>query len=176
MSSRSFRVAGLAAVALAVLAVFLLARSSSSHEIVLKAYFADAMGLRSGAPVRLAGVDIGTVKTVRARPESKEAPAEVVMVLHPVYDLKIPSDSTASLATAGVLGPTYVEISVEQASGPPIGPDAVLKTTSPAQVTTKELLDKLSEALSRKCDCDTGKKDNRKTEERKESEKPRKPR
>ncbi len=157
MSSRSFRVAGVAALALAVLVAFLLARTSSSQGIVLRAYFADAMGLRSGAPVRLAGVDIGAVKSVRVRPESKEVPAEVVMVLHTAYDLKIPSDSTASLETAGVLGPTYVEIDVGHASGPPIGPDAVVKTTAPAQATTKELLDKLSEVLSRKCGCDATK-------------------
>jgi phospholipid/cholesterol/gamma-HCH transport system substrate-binding protein len=101
MNWRFFRVAGLLGVVLIALIALLLVRKPFSDKMVVKAYFSDAMSLRAGAPVRLAGVDIGSVKSVRARPELKEAPAEVVMVLTPSYELKIPNDSTASLATGG---------------------------------------------------------------------------
>ena len=39
------------------------------HRLELKVYFKDAQGLRVGAPVRLAGVDIGSVTKVRAHPD-----------------------------------------------------------------------------------------------------------
>jgi phospholipid/cholesterol/gamma-HCH transport system substrate-binding protein len=152
------RVAGVVVLALVALFAVRLVNRPFGHKIVVKAYFANAMSLRAGAEVRLAGVEIGRIESVRARPELKEAPAEVVMVLTPSYELKIPNDATASVETAGVLGQTYVDIDVGSASGAPIGPDAVLKTVATPQVTTKDLLEKFSEILSRKCDCDSGKK------------------
>jgi hypothetical protein len=121
MSWKNLRVAGLVGLALAAFIALLFVREPFGHKLVVKAYFSNAMSLRNGAPVRLAGVDVGSVRSVRARPELKEAPAEVVMVLTPAYELKIPNDSTVSLATTGVLGSTYVEIDVAHASGAPIG-------------------------------------------------------
>jgi MlaD protein len=51
------------------------------HRREVRVYFQDAQGLHAGASVRMAGVDIGSVSSVRVRPEPP-APAEVVMVLH----------------------------------------------------------------------------------------------
>jgi phospholipid/cholesterol/gamma-HCH transport system substrate-binding protein len=158
MNWRSFRVAGLVGVVLIALIVLLLARKPFGHEIMIKAYFSDAMSLRAGAPVRLAGVDIGSVKSVRARPELKEAPAEVVMVLTPSYELKIPNDSTASLTTAGLLGETYVQIDAARASGPPLEANAVLRTIPTTQLSTHEILEKVEQMVSQKCGCDSPKK------------------
>lgn len=158
MSRKSFRIAGLVGVALAALVALLLVREPFGRKMVVKAYFSNALNLRAGAPVRLAGVDIGSVKSVHARPELKAAPAEVVMVLTPSYESNIPNDSTASLATAGVLGETYVEIDAAHAAGGPIGTNAVLKTTPTTDLTTQEMLEKFGEILSKKCDCDSDKK------------------
>ena len=82
------------------------------------------------------------------------------MVLTPSYELRIPNDATASLATAGVLGETYVEIDVGHASGPPIVSNAVLKTVATTQISTQNLLENVEDILSRKCDCDARKKNN----------------
>ena len=120
------RVVGVVVLALAALvAVWLVNRPS--HKMVVKAYFGNAMNLRVGADVRLAGVEIGHVRSVRARPELKETPAEVVMLL-PANGLNIPIDSTASLQTAD--GRTYVDIDVTHASGAAISSNAVLKTVA----------------------------------------------
>ena len=89
--------------------VFLFVRSTG-NKLTVKTYFTNASGLRDGANVRVAGVDVGSVKSVRVRPELKEEPVEVVMVLNPRYEVRIPADSIVSLETEGVLGPTYVEI------------------------------------------------------------------
>ncbi len=104
MNRTYFRVAGVVALGLIVLVTMLLVKNPFRRKMVVRVYFANAMSLRAGAPVRLAGGDIGSVESVRARPELKEAPAEVVLLLTPAYELNIPSDSTVSLETEGVLG------------------------------------------------------------------------
>jgi phospholipid/cholesterol/gamma-HCH transport system substrate-binding protein len=99
-----------------------------AHRIELRVYFQNANGLRAGAPVRLAGVGVGTITSVRARPEMQTAPAEVSMRLGTPYELNIPNDSTVSLETAGVLGETFAEINVLEASGAPVKNGGVLKS------------------------------------------------
>jgi phospholipid/cholesterol/gamma-HCH transport system substrate-binding protein len=139
--------------------VMLFARTGlARHNVELKAYFQDAQGLRSGAPVRLAGVEIGTVTTVRARPEIRDSPAEVVIAVNTPYELKIPNDSTISLATAGVLGETFPEINVQNASGPPVESGSVLKTKSSQNVSTQQLLQRLEQIAQQK-PCEDANKD-----------------
>ena len=108
--------------------VFLTFAKHSEHQLQVKAYFLDAHGLRAGAPVRVAGVDVGRVTEVRVRPELKEHPAEVTMLLQTPYELRIPNDSIVLLSTAGLLGETYPEIEIRYASGLPLENGAVLKT------------------------------------------------
>jgi phospholipid/cholesterol/gamma-HCH transport system substrate-binding protein len=145
-------------------AAFLLVRSTG-QKLTVKAYFTNASGLRDGANVRAAGVDVGSVKSVSVRPELREEPVEVVMVLNPHYEVRIPADSIVSLETEGVLGPTYVEIDATGASGPPIATNAVLKTRPVVKLTTEQLVQDLSkilenlqkklENLQTKCGCGT---------------------
>jgi ABC-type transporter Mla subunit MlaD len=137
--------------------VALLLVRPTGQKLTVKAYLTNASGLRDGATVRAAGVDIGSVKSVRVRPELQE-PVEVVMALNPRYEIKIPADSIVSLETDGVLGPTYVEIDATGASGPPITTNAVLKTRPIVKVTTEQLVENLSkmlENLQKKCGCGT---------------------
>lgn len=145
--------------------VALLFVRSTGHKLTVKAYFTNASGLRDGANVRAAGVDVGSVKSVRVRPQLKEEPVEVVMVLNPRYEVRIPADSIVSLETEGVLGPTYVEIDATGASGPPIATNAVLKTRPIGKPATEQLVEGLSkmlenlrkqlETLQNKCGCGT---------------------
>src|SRR5216684_9047472 len=83
----------------------------------IKSCFDDAGGLRAGAAVRIAGVDVGTVRSVRAKPQNKNCPAEVEMVLATAYEIRIPKDSLAEINTAGLLGEADVNIDTTQASG-----------------------------------------------------------
>lgn len=89
-------------------------------KIQLRAYFDDAGGLRQGAPVRLSGVDIGNVSSLRivSNPARKLTPVEVVMKVSSKYKESLRRDSIASLETAGVLGETYINIDSSQATGP----------------------------------------------------------
>ncbi|MGA8299631.1 MAG: MCE family protein [Terriglobales bacterium] len=108
-------------VVLAVIAVGMIAANHfGSHRLDVKSCFDDVRGLKAGAAVRLAGVDIGTVRSVRAQPQNKSCPAEVEMILTTSYRLPVPRDALAGVETAGVLGETLVSIDVGAASGPPI--------------------------------------------------------
>ena len=153
MRWKLFRVGAIAGVAIAALLIVLL--KPTAHRLTVKAYFTNGEGLRDGAQVRAAGVEIGSVRRVRVRPELKENPVEVVMVLNPPYEINIPNDSIASLATAGVLGGSYVEIEAAFASGPPIETDGVLKTRAITPMTTEQFFEHISKILERK-DCNCG--------------------
>jgi len=141
------RITAIIAVPLLLAIVFL--PRLGRHRAVIKAYFNNAMGIRAGAPVRLAGVDIGTVKSVQAIPELKQFPVEVVMLVSSPYDTRIPNDSAATLETAGVLGETYVDIDAAAASGPPIGSGGTLRTIPVVQMNAQEVVQKITEAISK---------------------------
>jgi len=89
--------------------------------ITLRSYFDNAEGLRNGAPVRLAGVDIGNVTGIRIVPDKDKqlTPVEVTMKVSTKYIYALHRDSVISLETAGVLGETYLDIESAQAVGPP---------------------------------------------------------
>jgi phospholipid/cholesterol/gamma-HCH transport system substrate-binding protein len=90
-------------------------------KILLKSYFDNASGLRVGAPVRLAGVDIGNVTNIRVVQDRARqlTPVEVAMKVNTRYRFSLRKDSLTLLSTAGVLGETYIDIDSSQAKGPP---------------------------------------------------------
>jgi len=108
-----------AAIALAVL-IFLMtsAQGLFTKKIYLKVYFDNAEGLRTGAPVRLQGVDIGNVTRVRIVPTHGTMPVEMTLKVSTRFEDAIKKDSLATLATAGVLGETFVDIDSLHATGP----------------------------------------------------------
>ncbi len=106
------------AIGVVALSFFLFPRMAYKR-LTLKTCFHNAAGLRTGAPVRVAGVDVGVVQLVQARPESQDCPADVELTLSTPYKLQIPSDAIAEINTAGVLGESFVEIEVSKATGPP---------------------------------------------------------
>jgi phospholipid/cholesterol/gamma-HCH transport system substrate-binding protein len=88
-------------------------------KILLKSYFDNASGLQPGAVVRLQGVDIGSVANVQvvSDPARQLTPVEVIMKVSTKFHRNLRQDSLATLATAGVLGATYLDIDSSQAKG-----------------------------------------------------------
>ena len=109
-----------ASITLAVL-IFVMSGTGGwfTHKITLRSYFDNAGGLREGAPVRLAGVDIGNVTGIRIVDNKPATPVEVTMKVNTKYKFNLRKDSVTLLSTAGVLGETYVDIDSSTASGPP---------------------------------------------------------
>ena len=128
------RVGALIMAALTVLIVLIFLMSGSTgglfaHKLLLRSYFENAAGLKDGAPVTLEGVTIGNVIHVRVVPDRNPTPVEVTMQVGEEYIQDLHKDSNTSIAQAGVLGDSYVDISSAHASGPPPTNDAELKAT-----------------------------------------------
>jgi phospholipid/cholesterol/gamma-HCH transport system substrate-binding protein len=73
----------------------------------VKAEFTNVGTLSVGAPVKMAGVVIGSVQSVRANPAKLNA--EVILAIDKRYD-QIPDDSAAAVFTSGLIGSQYVAI------------------------------------------------------------------
>ncbi len=67
-------------------------------------------GVKKGAPVRFAGLDVGQVKTIKFFYDAKEAKTKIRITCWVDNDVKIPMDSVVWVNTLGLLGEKYIEI------------------------------------------------------------------
>jgi len=104
-----FLLGGLLALLLLALRVSGLSVGSGGETYKVYAYFNNIAGLTSRAKVTMAGVAIGKVTAIDLDRDSYTG--RVTMELDKRVD-NLPSDSTASILTAGLLGEKYVGISV----------------------------------------------------------------
>jgi phospholipid/cholesterol/gamma-HCH transport system substrate-binding protein len=77
----------------------------SSDDYVINAEFDNVSGLKNGASVEIAGVQIGKVVELKLKD-----PAALV-VMHVRSDIKIHDDDIAAIRTKGIIGDRYVKIS-----------------------------------------------------------------
>lgn len=103
----AFVAAGLAALFMLSMKVSNLTAVSTERGYPLEARFHDIGGLKVRAPVTLAGVTIGRVAAIGLDPHSYEA--VVTMQIEGTYD-RLPTDTSASIFTAGLLGENYVAL------------------------------------------------------------------
>jgi phospholipid/cholesterol/gamma-HCH transport system substrate-binding protein len=120
----------------------------------VKADFTNVGSLSVGAPVKMAGVVIGSVQSVHADPVKLNA--QVVLAIDKRYNT-IPDDSAAAVFTSGLIGTQYVAI---QPGGSPDmlkEGDEMILTQSAMQL--EDLIGKflVSGSPSDKKDADTGK-------------------
>jgi phospholipid/cholesterol/gamma-HCH transport system substrate-binding protein len=80
----------------------------------LKVVFTDIAGLKAGAPVRVAGVEVGSVIDTRFVDDR----VEVVMVLSRAMRSRVTSRSVASLGSVSLLGEAAVDITSSSAGTP----------------------------------------------------------
>jgi phospholipid/cholesterol/gamma-HCH transport system substrate-binding protein len=133
------RVGALVLVALTVLIGLIILMSGSTgglfaRKVLLRAYFQNAGGLKPGAEVTLEGVTIGNVIRVRVVPERDPTPVEVTMRVGAEFLPDLHTDSTASIAQAGALGDSFIDITSVQATGPSPGNNAELKAKESASI------------------------------------------
>ena len=114
----------LAAIAILIFLIFLMSGSTGgvfARKIVLRTYFDNATGLKSGAPVTLEGVTIGNVLRIKVVPARSPRPVEVTMRIGEEFARFLHTDSTTVISQAGVLGDSFVDITSKAAVGPPPG-------------------------------------------------------
>jgi phospholipid/cholesterol/gamma-HCH transport system substrate-binding protein len=100
-------------IGLAILVIFILSIGgfktwSSGYRINLNFNFVN--GVKVGAPVRFAGVDVGEVKKIKLEFVPAENRSNVHLVVWVRDVIKIPLDSTVWVNTLGLLGEKYIEI------------------------------------------------------------------
>jgi len=150
-------IVALASIILFAIAVFLITGQTGffAETVVYYTYTPDAGGLRDGAVVRLAGVDVGTVRTVTlsGRPALNEA-VEIVMEVNERFAGDIRTDSQVILGTQGVLGDSYVNMSRGTEAGEPVPPGGTVPFRETAAFTelvggSRDLLDNLNVLTTR---------------------------
>ncbi|BBT15148.1 outer membrane lipid asymmetry maintenance protein MlaD [Metapseudomonas otitidis] len=125
-----FLLAGLLALLLLALRVSGLSVGSAGETYKVYAHFDNIAGLTVRAKVTMAGVTIGRVTAIDLDRDSYTG--RVTMELEKKVD-NLPTDSTASILTAGLLGEKYIGISVG-------GDDQLLKDGSTIRDTQSALV------------------------------------
>ncbi len=98
---------------------------------LLEARFENVQGLLPGAPVWLAGKEVGVVKSIEFEPVEAELPVAVVLSIDRAVQSHVRADSLASIGTIGVLGDSYVEVSVGGAEAAMLADGDEIHATSP---------------------------------------------
>jgi phospholipid/cholesterol/gamma-HCH transport system substrate-binding protein len=145
-----------------VIGIFMIGdkRALFSSTMEVKAYFNDIQGLRSGATVRLSGIDVGTVKNVSIVDDTTGR-VEVLMNIR--YDVArfIRTDTRATIETEGLVGNKVIVLRIGTAAADPVYDGGVILSQEPvgfAEVIeetqgimqyTKELTKDLSEIVAR---------------------------
>lgn len=75
-----------------------------TEKYLVKARFANISGLKEGATIEIAGVNVGKVGKIAL----DDYEAEVQLLINP--DVKLQEDAIASIRTQGIIGDKYVKI------------------------------------------------------------------
>jgi phospholipid/cholesterol/gamma-HCH transport system substrate-binding protein len=138
VSVAQLKVGILSIVALAciTLIVFLLTGNASwfKKQILLHVYTSDAVGLNPGSPVRINGIQAGTVKKVQLSGDTNpQKVIKVDFVVNEEMRKQIPVDSIASISSDNLLGSTKF-LQINKGTKPElIQPDATMKSADTRQ-------------------------------------------
>lgn len=97
----------------------------------LKAVFTSVEGLIVGAPVRLAGVTVGTVSAIRFHEDLSQRKLVVELSLDKRVQDRIREDSVASIGTIGLVGDKVLEITVGSPDKEVLLPGSFLASVDP---------------------------------------------
>jgi phospholipid/cholesterol/gamma-HCH transport system substrate-binding protein len=110
-------------VALTLIGVVLLGRSRHVFEprVKLHVTFSDVAGLVSGAPVRVSGVNMGTVSQIEfVRAEPRPQIRVDLDIKRSAVEL-VRQDSVARISSQGLLGDKIIDVTAGSTSAPPVG-------------------------------------------------------
>lgn len=123
-------IVALAAMIILAVLIFLLtgSRGVFQHNEIVRTYMEDASGMSQSAPVRLNGILVGTVQTIRisGSKEPKRA-VEFEMAVLEKYMKDIPDDSTSEISASNLLGDKFINITKGK-SATPVKPGGELRS------------------------------------------------
>ncbi len=94
-----------------------------------------ASGLKSGDVVRLAGIEVGTVKTVEFVRQNGVAKVRIQLNLNQQAAQRVKSDSVVQIKSVGFTQSRYVDISLGTPHGSPVAQGATLRGTVPTEMS-----------------------------------------
>ena len=120
---------------LLVLSIFLIGNKEKLFvsTLEIKTYFNQIEGLKSGAPVRLSGYDIGSVSEIKLV-DGKTGNVEVKMRIETNLIHFIRLDSFASIETEGLVGKKIVSVTPGSADHEVIRDGGILKSKNPVNI------------------------------------------
>jgi phospholipid/cholesterol/gamma-HCH transport system substrate-binding protein len=135
LRTSTLRVGILIAVSVALLGFAILSfgvgtRLFSGSE-VLHAHFQRINGLQVGAPVRLAGVTIGSVESIKFPTDPRASYVVVSFWISQSAAQRVHTDSAAKIASLGVLGDKFLVITSGSTTTPPAEPESLLASVEP---------------------------------------------
>ncbi len=109
----------LVSIAIFVYGVFTISGQEELFEkkYTVKTYFDNTAGLLEGAYVRLSGVGVGSVSSIRFSDDPSLGKVQVVMEINKRALARVSVDSHATIKTEGLLGAKFVEIIPGQGEG-----------------------------------------------------------
>jgi phospholipid/cholesterol/gamma-HCH transport system substrate-binding protein len=118
--------------ALLIIGIFLLGNKEALFRptFTVKAYFNNIEGLRNGAPVRLGGIDVGSVKNIEIVKDTT-GKVEVSMRLLNEIQHFIRKDTKASIETEGLVGNKVVILEIGSSTADPIGEGGTIQSKNP---------------------------------------------
>jgi len=124
---------------------------SSGYRINVNFNFVN--GVKVGAPVRFAGVDVGEVKKIKLEFVPQESRSNVCLMIWVRDVIKIPADSTVWVNTLGLLGEKYVEIIPGKDYAHPVKENGFMTGVDPLPIHTifneaENIMHNLDEGLS----------------------------
>lgn len=129
-------------------AVFVLGSKSGlfTRKSELYAYFDDINGLVVGAPVRLAGLDVGRVSQITFPDDLAERQAQVELSIQDRFMPRLRSDSSAFIDSKGLLGDKLINLSIGSPNKPALKDGETIETRK--AVTIDQLTKKVDEVVS----------------------------
>ena len=101
----------------------------------LRTSFADVQGLITGAPVRLAGVAVGTVTQIAFSGDPANPRLRVEMAVDQHFQDQIRADSVATIGTIGLVGDKILEITVGNAGARVLESGEEVRSVDPRDYT-----------------------------------------
>lgn len=97
-------------------------------KVRFQSIFSDVEGLKAGSPVRMGGVDVGSVIDVRYSRDAADAKIYVTLSVANPSAGRIRADSVATIEGKGMLGDKMIVITVGAADQPVLAPGSTIKS------------------------------------------------
>jgi phospholipid/cholesterol/gamma-HCH transport system substrate-binding protein len=121
-----FVLLGIAALLFLALKAANLASFGQHEGYVVRARFDNIGGLKPRAPVRSAGVTVGRVRSISLDPKTYQGVVRLEIDNH----VKFPTDTSAKILTAGLLGDQYIGLEPGYAEKEIVASDTISQTQS----------------------------------------------